>query len=153
MSRAFVINGDEWGFCKKREMRCPGANDEGDCMRPECTEIPVWEQPRRDIRAERRQKMMEQQMRNEKLHPTAEDPANKLPKYTRPESAGAFTKAIAKGTAAGNITKSTGYHAAAGPAGKSNTKATPKSAKPVSAGNEVKSIWKPVPVKKPQKWK
>lgn len=153
MSRAFVINGDEWGFCKKREMRCPGANDEGECMRPECTEIPVWEQPRRDIRAERRQKMMEQQMQSEKPHPAADDPVKMLPKYTKPVTAGAITKTAAKGTALGNTAKSTGHPAVGGAAGKSNAKAAAKSSKPISAGNEVKSIWKPVPVKKPQKWK
>ena len=65
MSRAFVINGDEWGFCKKREMRCSGANEEGLCMRPECTEIPAWEQPKRDLKAERRKKLLEKMAKEE----------------------------------------------------------------------------------------
>ncbi len=152
MSRAFVINGDEWGFCKKREMRCPGANDEGECMRPECTEAPAWEQPKRDIREERRRKLMEQQKQNEKPQPAAEKPAAAIPKYTKPASAGAFTKTTEKSTAAGNAAKSMGSPAVR-PAGKSTAKAAAKYTKPVSAGNEIKSIWKPVPVKRPQKWK
>ena len=153
MSRAFVINGDEWGFCKKREMRCPGANDEGECMRPECTEIPAWEQPKRDVRAERRLKMMEQQRKTEKPQSPTGDAAKTLPKYIRPAASGAFTKNVTKGAPAGNAAKSTGNPAPAGSAGKNSAKAAAKPAKPVSAGNEVKSIWKPVPVKRPQKWK
>ncbi len=150
MSRAFVINGDEWGFCKKREMRCPGANDEGECMRPECTEIPAWEQPKRDIRAERRLKIMEQQKQNDKPKTAADDPAKGLPKYIKPAAAGTITKTITMSTAAGGTAKNTGSPVSAGSAGKKNAKAA---AKPVSAGNQAKSIWKPVPVKKPQKWK
>ena len=153
MSRAFVINGDEWGFCKKREMRCPGANDEGECMRPECTEIPAWEQPKRDVREERRLKMMEQQRKTEKPQPPTGDAAKMLPKYTRPAASGAFTKNVTKGAPAGNAAKSTGNPAPAGSAGKNSAKAAAKPVKPVSAGNEIKSIWKPVPVKRPQKWK
>ena len=49
MSRAFVINGDEWGFCQERHQKCSGANAEGKCMRAECTEIPEWERPKKSL--------------------------------------------------------------------------------------------------------
>ncbi len=65
MSRAFVINGDEWGFCVQRQMRCAGAKEDGSCMRPECTEIPEWERPKRDLKAERMKKLMEAQKKAE----------------------------------------------------------------------------------------
>ena len=124
MSRAFVINGDEWGFCKKREMRCSGANEEGLCMRPECTEIPAWEQPKRDVRAERLRKLTVLQEQAEKSQPKAKATAQ-TPSGKAVPAKPAFTVR---------------------PAAKN-------AAKPASAGNTVKSIWKPVPVKKPQKWK
>lgn len=49
MSRAFVINGDEWGYCREQAKRCSGADSEGKCMRGECTEIPEWERPKRKL--------------------------------------------------------------------------------------------------------
>ena len=49
MSRAFVINGDEWGYCIKEHKRCAGADSEGKCMRSECTEVPEWERPKKKI--------------------------------------------------------------------------------------------------------
>lgn len=49
MSRAFVINGDEWGYCIRMSRKCSGANAEGNCMRDECTEIPEWERPKRSL--------------------------------------------------------------------------------------------------------
>ena len=42
MSRAFVINGDEWGFCKREHRRCSSAADDGECMRSEC-KLDPWE--------------------------------------------------------------------------------------------------------------
>jgi len=56
MSRAFVINGDEWGYCIQQGKRCSGADSEGKCMRGECTEIPEWEKPKRSLDAIRREK-------------------------------------------------------------------------------------------------
>ena len=124
MSRAFVINGDEWGFCLERQMRCPGANEDGTCMRPSCTEIPAWEQPKRDVRAERLRKLTELQEQAEKAQPAAKAAAKTLSGKAAPAKPAFTVRPAAK-----------------------------NAAKPASAGNTVKSIWKPVPVKKPQKWK
>ena len=49
MSRAFVINGDEWGYCIQMARKCSGADSEGQCMRSECDEIPEWEKPKRSL--------------------------------------------------------------------------------------------------------
>lgn len=62
MSRAFVINGDEWGYCIKMSRKCSGANAEGGCMRDTCTEIPEWERPRRSL-DELRQAKIEQALK------------------------------------------------------------------------------------------
>ena len=132
MSRAFVINGDEWGFCTERQMRCPGANEDGTCMRPSCTEVPAWEQPKRDIRAERLRKMTELQEQEDKAKPDEKTPVKTTPGEAAPAKPWVT------------------FRSAAGKAAKTGAKPT---AKPASAGNSVKSIWKPVPVKRPQKWK
>ncbi|MDO4489422.1 MAG: hypothetical protein Q4B67_10105 [Eubacteriales bacterium] len=58
MSRAFVINGDEWGFCIKMHQKCSGADAEGKCMREECTEIPEWERPKKRSLDEIRRKQL-----------------------------------------------------------------------------------------------
>jgi len=57
MSRAFVINGDEWGYCIKMSRKCSGANADGNCMRDECTEIPEWERPKRSLDDLRKEKI------------------------------------------------------------------------------------------------
>ena len=70
MSRAFVINGDEWGFCIKEHKKCSGANADGQCMRAECTEIPEWERPKRsldDIRREKAEAELKARLEAEKL--------------------------------------------------------------------------------------
>lgn len=55
MSRAFVINGDEWSYCRERHQRCAGASSDGTCMREECTEIPEWERPKRKLSSEKKE--------------------------------------------------------------------------------------------------
>ena len=57
MSRAFVINGDEWGYCIQMARKCSGADSEGKCMRSECNEIPEWEKPKRNLDEIRRAKI------------------------------------------------------------------------------------------------
>ena len=57
MSRAFVINGDEWGYCIQMARKCSGADSEGKCMRAECDEVPEWEKPKRSLDEIRRAKI------------------------------------------------------------------------------------------------
>lgn len=45
MSRAFVINGDEWGYCKEYRKRCSSAFDDGTCMRTRCKDLPEERKP------------------------------------------------------------------------------------------------------------
>jgi len=72
MSRAFVINGDEWGYCIKMSRKCSGANAEGICMRDECTEIPEWERPKRSLDELRKAKIEEAMKEAEKARKEAE---------------------------------------------------------------------------------
>ena len=74
MSRAFVINGDEWGYCIKMSRKCSGADAWGKCMRSDCNEVPEWEKPKRSLDEIRRAKaeaelkaaMEKEQKRNKK---------------------------------------------------------------------------------------
>ena len=66
MSRAFVINGDEWGYCIEMQRKCPGADPSGKCMRNECDEVPEWEKPKRSVDEIRKAKFLEEQKNKEK---------------------------------------------------------------------------------------
>jgi len=72
MSRAFVINGDEWGYCIKMSRKCSGADPEGKCMRNDCSEVPEWEKPKRSLEELRREKMEEALKEAEAARKTAE---------------------------------------------------------------------------------
>lgn len=63
MSRAFVINVDEWGYCLKMNRKCSGADVDGKCMRGECSEIPEWEKPKRSLAQIQMEKMRLEQER------------------------------------------------------------------------------------------
>lgn len=83
MSRAFVINGDEWGYCIKMSRKCSGADSQGECMRSECTETEESEKPRRsldDIRREKIEAALKAQLEAERtaaLEKAAQEKAKK----------------------------------------------------------------------------